>query len=67
MNLDQKRAALAALQSAIDRGVEYVSYDGNQIKYRSIPDMILIRNMMRLDLGIDKNPRRRPRRGVVRV
>lgn len=64
----QKRAYLAQLESAIMRGVEYVSYDGNQIKYRSFSDMIAIRDWLRAELGLPsaRRARPRPRRLVIR-
>lgn len=56
---------LAQLEDAIFRGVDYVSYGGDQVKYRSLTDMLVIRDLLRDELGI-KIPgrRRRARRAV---
>lgn len=65
----EKTAYLAAIEAAIYRGVDYVSYAGDQIKYRSLADMIGIRDMLRAELGIAsvKRHRVRPRRIVIRM
>jgi hypothetical protein len=67
-DVQSKTAYLAALESAIYRGVEYVSYGGDQIKYRSLDDMMRIRDLLRADLGFSgANRRRRPVRAIVRT
>lgn len=65
----EKRSYLAALEAAIYRGVEYVSYAGDQIKYRSLADMVSIRDLLRAELGLPsvKRHRPRPRRLVVKM
>jgi roadblock/LC7 domain-containing protein len=42
---------LSALESAIASGTTRVTHDGKTVEYRSIAEMIQIRNMMRADLG----------------
>lgn len=59
---------LAQLEDAIFRGVDYVSYGGDQVKYKSLDDMLRIRDLLRIELGIPNPPdprrRRRARRAV---
>lgn len=57
----EKRAYLAQLDAAIYRGVDYVSYNGDQIKYRSLDDMLQIKAMLEAELGVKAIGRRRPR------
>lgn len=65
---EQKLAFLAALEAAIFRGVDYVSYGGDQIKYRSLLEMIAIRDMLRVELGMPVAKRRvKSRRLIVRM
>lgn len=67
-DVQSKTAYLAALEAAIFRGVEYVSYNGDQIKYRSLDDMLRVRDLLRADLGYAAaNHRRRPVRAIVRT
>jgi hypothetical protein len=40
---DQKRSFLTALEASIYRGLDYVSYGGNQLKYRSF-DLVMVRD-----------------------
>lgn len=65
----EKLAALAALEAAYARGVEYVSYGGDQIKY--VPSDEIRRRIddLRAELGLPGRPRfrPRPRRLVMRV
>jgi hypothetical protein len=44
-------AQLSALEDAIAIGATRVTHDGRTVEYRSIAEMIQIRNMMRADLG----------------
>jgi len=44
-------AQLSALESAIATGTTRVTHDGKTVEYRSIAEMIQIRNMMRADMG----------------
>lgn len=56
---------LAQIEDAIFRGVEYVSYAGDQVKYRSLSDMIRIRDILKAELGLNVPAnRRRARRAV---
>ena len=56
---------LAQLEDALFRGVEYVSYGGDQVKYRSTDDMIRIRDLLKSELGLSvPGSRRRARRAV---
>lgn len=50
---------LKALESAIAQGVVRVEYSDKKITYRSLDEMIRIRNRIRKDLGfIDEKPKR---------
>lgn len=42
---------LAALESAIKTGATRVSYQDRDVSYRSLDDMLRIRDLMRADLG----------------
>lgn len=44
-------AQLAALEDAIAAGATRVTHEGKTVEYRSIAEMIQIRNMMRGSLG----------------
>jgi len=46
---------LDALDQAISSGATSVSYAGRQVSYRSLDEMIRLRNMIRADLGIGTN------------
>jgi hypothetical protein len=46
------QAQLTALEDAIAIGATRVTHDGRTVEYRSIAEMIQIRNMMRADLGV---------------
>lgn len=48
----ERRGYLAALQRAYYTGVEYVSYGGDQTKFRSRLDMKLMIRELKVDLGI---------------
>lgn len=43
---------LDALESAIARGVTSVTYDGKKVEYRSLAEMLSIRDRMREALGL---------------
>lgn len=43
---------LTALEEAIFQGALIVEYDGKKVEYRSLNEMILIRNMLRKELGL---------------
>lgn len=56
---------LAQLEDALFRGVDYVSYGGDQVKYRSVSDMLRIRDLLKSELGLSvPGSRRRARRAV---
>ena len=50
---------LADLEAAIAEGVSSVSSNGRQVSYRSVADMIKLRDLMREELGITGAGRRR--------
>ena len=54
-----KRGYLAALERSILTGVDYVSYNGDQTKFRSLSDMLRIKDLLRKELGIGKAKRSR--------
>lgn len=66
---EQKRGYLAALEAAYYRGVEYVSYAGDQIKYVGRDEMRRAIDELRAELGLPGRQRfrPRPRRIVMRV
>lgn len=66
---DQKRGYLAALEAAYYRGVEYVSYEGDQVKCIPRAEMRRTIDELRAELGLPGRPRfrPRPRRIVMRV
>lgn len=43
---------LDALNSAIAEGVLEVEYDGKKVRYRSVSEMLQVRNLIRQSLGI---------------
>lgn len=63
----EKRTYLRALSAAIARGVDYVSYGGDQIKHRSLAEMKQIRDDLRHELGLKSMKRRHPRSRVLIV
>lgn len=52
---------LTALDSAIAQGALTVSMNGRSITYRSLSDMIVLRDTMRSELGISVNTRAKAR------
>ena len=63
-------AYLVALESAILEVVDYISFNGQQVKYRSLDDMLRVRRILRGWLGLDAGNRslyRGPRRAVIRM
>jgi hypothetical protein len=48
---------LAALESAIAKGVKTVKYTDKEITYRSLDEMLKIRDMIRNCLGLNGNQR----------
>jgi len=51
---------LENLEAAIAQGVTRVKYTDKEVEYRSINEMVQIRNMMRKELGIlPKGPNRK--------
>lgn len=46
---------LAALEKAIATGVTEFTHDGVTTKYRSLSEMIALRNLMAADLGVAVN------------
>jgi hypothetical protein len=42
---------LAALEAAIAQGTTRVTFEGRTVEYRSLADMIRLRDLMRRDLG----------------
>ena len=55
---------LNALEQAIAQGVLTLSYEGKVVTYRSLPDMLETRKLIRRELGLDRNRRRKPVRLV---
>lgn len=55
----EKRGYLAALERAIATGVDYVSYNGDQTKFRSLDNMLRTRDLLKKELGIGKAKRSR--------
>lgn len=51
------QAQLTALEDAIATGAMRVTHDGKTVEYRSIAEMIQVRNMMRAAMGGTTPPR----------
>lgn len=51
-------AQLAALESAMARGVREVTYDGQKTVYGSLAEMMQLREAMRRSLGVADSGRR---------
>lgn len=51
-------AQLEALEKAIAEGAQRVKYQDKEVEYRSLEEMMAIRDAMRRDLGIVCNSRR---------
>lgn len=49
---------LAALDAAIERGALRVEYDNHSVTYRSLVEMMQIRDRKRRELGLDKTESR---------
>jgi len=45
---------LAALEDAIKQGVRRVKYSDREVEYRSLPEMLQLRDMMKRELGQTK-------------
>lgn len=54
-------ADYAALNEAIASGARSVTYNGQQVSYRSLTEMYSIRDQMELALGISSGKKRRTR------
>ena len=52
-------ADLTALNEAIATGALEVQYTDKRVKYRSLAEMIQLRNLMRRELGLDDSTKRR--------
>lgn len=50
---------LNAINEAIASGALEVQYTDKRVKYRSLEDMIKVRNMIRQELGLTDNSKRR--------
>lgn len=64
------QSTLAALESALFKGVRTVVYDGNSVTYASTSEMMKLRDMLRSELGMPpaaSSRRPRPRRAVVNL
>lgn len=48
---------LAKLEEAIAQGSLIVKYGDKQVTYRSLEEMLRIRELMRAELGVSKKPR----------
>lgn len=55
---------LTALEVAIAQGSLSLSYEGKFVMYRSLQDMLETRKLIRRELGLDRNRRRKPVRLV---
>lgn len=70
LDRQKKMEYLDALNDAIYSSVEYVQFNGQQVKFRSMQDMFRIRVLLMDELGLNKMSRERykgPRRAVVRM
>lgn len=55
---EEKMTKLNALESAILDGVLKIEYSDKKIEYRSLKEMISIRNMLRKECGLSKSIKR---------
>lgn len=62
----ERRGYLAALQRAYWTGVDYVSYNGDQTKFRSRLDMKIMIQELKLEIGVTKRRSRITRARMVR-
>ena len=51
------QAQLTSIEDAIAIGATRVTHDGKTVEYRSINEMLRVRDMMRADLGATRGPR----------
>ena len=58
------QAQLDRLERAISSGEMTVKYEDRQVTYRSLSDMLRIRDLMRDQLGVDQGDRRRRTVGI---
>jgi len=49
---------LDALEDAISKGVRTVKYEDKEVEYRSLEDMLKLRDLMRRALGLTGKPSR---------
>jgi hypothetical protein len=50
-------ADLEALDEALMSGAQSVQYESKSVSYRSIDDMLRVRTIMRIELGLTSNQR----------
>lgn len=62
----ERRGYLAALQRAYYTGVDYVSFNGDQTKFRSRLDMKIMIQELKVDIGVTKKRSRITRARMVR-
>lgn len=66
----QQREYLVAIEDGIASAVDYVQFNGQQVKFRSLEEMFRIRNFLRDTLGLNVRNRsayRGPRRALIHM
>lgn len=70
LTVTQRQEYLIAIEDAIASAVDYVQFNGQQVKFRSLDDMFRIRSFLRDSLGLNKSSKSMfsgPKRAVVRT
>lgn len=49
------QAQLDAIDAAIAQGTRVVEYEGKRVEYLSLTEMITVRRLIRVELGLDKS------------
>lgn len=66
----QQQEYLVSIEDAIASAVDYVQFNGQQVKFRSLDEMFRIRNFLRDTLGMNTRNRstyRGPRRALIHM
>lgn len=57
LDVEQRREYLLAIEDAIVSAVDYISFNGQQVKFRSLDEMFRIRSFLRDSLGMTQRSR----------
>lgn len=68
LTVEKRQEYYLAIEEAIVRGVDYVSFNGQQVKFRTLDEMFRIRNFLRNGLYPEsKSAGFGPRKVIVRM